>query len=305
MVGRFSCVSVLFASVPPRRIAKIASEVCRGNGRAIASECCACRMNRSRRARTRTGGGRICLPKDQSPRILRGHRQAGRSRGADVGHRNPRYDGPIPRLAPPRFMGAESAPSPAGEGGFRHGRPPCPSRASGWSSLTTSRGLPRYVRFPCVHAVATTPAQRLSGPTSLIHSAVSAFPERVVGSARASSFSRCSAFTHVTACTLARSPNRDPLSRGRSHFVTSMAAPVASGWSICRVGLAPTTPGPDADHNCCFATVATRPRRATYARQDNRTDGEQGYAATSRGRAVRHFLADQMGAWSMMLPGRQ
>jgi hypothetical protein len=25
-----------------------------------------------------------------------------------------------------------------------------------------------------------------------------------------------------------------------SHFVTSIAAPVASGWSVCRVGLAPT-----------------------------------------------------------------
>ena len=27
---------------------------------------------------------------------------------------------------------------------------------------------------------------------------------------------------------------------GFSHFVTSMTAPVASGWSVCRVGLAPT-----------------------------------------------------------------
>src|SRR5271168_5512025 len=28
--------------------------------------------------------------------------------------------------------------------------------------------------------------------------------------------------------------------KGFSHFVTSMTAPVASGWSGCRVGLAPT-----------------------------------------------------------------
>ena len=41
------------------------------------------------------------------------------------------------------------------------GRPACPSRASGWSSLTTPWGFPCCVRFPCVHAVATTPAQRL------------------------------------------------------------------------------------------------------------------------------------------------
>ena len=31
-----------------------------------------------------------------------------------------------------------------------------------------------------------------------------------------------------------------PLSRGFRHFVTSMPAPVASGWSGCQVGLAPT-----------------------------------------------------------------
>ena len=31
---------------------------------------------------------------------------------------------------------------------------------------------------------------------------------------------------------------RDTLSEGFSHFVTSMTAPVASGWSGCRVGLA-------------------------------------------------------------------
>ena len=53
-------------------------------------------------------------------------------------------------------------------------------------------------------------------------------------------FEDCSAFTRVTACTLALSPIRDTLTRGFSHFVTSMTAPVASGWSGCRVGLAPT-----------------------------------------------------------------
>src|SRR4029077_9436330 len=39
------------------------------------------------------------------------------------------------------------------------------------------------------------------------------------------------ALTHVAACTLARSPIRDPLPEGFRHFVTSMPAPVASGWS--------------------------------------------------------------------------
>src|SRR6202790_1639490 len=53
-------------------------------------------------------------------------------------------------------------------------------------------------------------------------------------------FEACSAFTRVTACTLALSPIRDTLIEGFSYFVTSIAAPVASGWSVCRVGLAPT-----------------------------------------------------------------
>jgi hypothetical protein len=53
-------------------------------------------------------------------------------------------------------------------------------------------------------------------------------------------FEDCSAFTRVAACTLALSPIRDTLPEGFSHFVTSMTAPVASGWSDRRVGLAPT-----------------------------------------------------------------
>src|ERR1019366_9719086 len=50
-------------------------------------------------------------------------------------------------------------------------RPACPSRASGWSSLTTPRGFPCCVRFPCVRAAATTPVQRLAAlPCSSIQS---------------------------------------------------------------------------------------------------------------------------------------
>jgi hypothetical protein len=35
-------------------------------------------------------------------------------------------------------------------------------------------------------------------------------------------------------------PIRDTLIEGFSHFVTSMTAPIASGWSGCRARLAPT-----------------------------------------------------------------
>jgi hypothetical protein len=121
------------------------------------------------------------------------------------------------------------------------GRPACPSRASGWSSLTTPWGLPCCVRFPCVHAVATTPAQRLGAPTSLISPRRISLPR--YGSRvglRIVLFEACSAFTRVTACTLALSPIRDTHSEGFSYFVTSIAAPAASGWSGRRVGLAPT-----------------------------------------------------------------
>src|ERR1019366_476030 len=54
-------------------------------------------------------------------------------------------------------------------------------------------------------------------------------------------FEACSAFTHVAAPhTRAVTEFRDQLSEGFRHFVTSMPAPVASGWSGRRVGLAPT-----------------------------------------------------------------
>ena len=53
-------------------------------------------------------------------------------------------------------------------------------------------------------------------------------------------FEACSTFTRVAACTLALSPIRDTLIEGFSHFVTSMTAPITSGWSGCRVRLAST-----------------------------------------------------------------
>src|ERR1700686_1768961 len=87
------------------------------------------------------------------------------------------------------------------------GRPTCPSRASGWPSLTTPWGLPCCVRFPCVHAVATTPAQRLGVPLRSIPPSRVSLPR--YGSRiglRIVLFEACSAFPRVTACTLARSP---------------------------------------------------------------------------------------------------
>ena len=71
--------------------------------------------------------------------------------------------------------------------------------------------------------------------------AVSAFPENVVGSACTSSFSRLA--RRLLALRPAHSRSHlyvTSYTEGFSHFVTSMTAPVASGWSVRRVGLAPT-----------------------------------------------------------------
>ena len=61
------------------------------------------------------------------------------------------------------------------------GRPACPSRASGWSSLTAPWGFPCFVRFPCVHAAATTPAQRLGVSLRSFHPAVQPSPKGLSG----------------------------------------------------------------------------------------------------------------------------
>ncbi len=97
------------------------------------------------------------------------------------------------------------------------------------------------MRFPCVHAVATTPAQQLGDFLAHSHSHIS-LPRKCgrVGLCNGL-FEACSAFTHVTACTLAGSPKVIRYIEGFSYFVTSITAPIASGWSDnCRVGLSPT-----------------------------------------------------------------
>src|SRR5206468_7084172 len=141
--------------------------------------------------------------------------------------------GPFPPPALPGFNGTTNL-------SVTPRRPACPSRASGWSSLTTPRGFPCCVRFPCVHAVANTPAQRLSVLLCSLHPAVSAFPEMAVGSAHRPFRGLLGVHSRYGLHTRAVTVYRDTLSEGFSHFVTSMTAPVASGWSGCRVGLAPT-----------------------------------------------------------------
>ena len=73
------------------------------------------------------------------------------------------------------------------------------------------------------------------------HPAVSAFPEVAVGSACTSTFSRLARRSlELRPAHSRRHLYVTSYTEGFSHFVTSIAAPVASGWSVCRVGLAPT-----------------------------------------------------------------
>ena len=58
-------------------------------------------------------------------------------------------------------------------------------------------------------------------------------------------FEDCSAFTRVTACTLALPPYFVArFTGGFNYFVTSIVAPVAFGWSDSRVGFSPTGKAP-------------------------------------------------------------
>src|SRR5580693_9956854 len=64
-------------------------------------------------------------------------------------------------------------------------------------------------------------------------------------------YSRCG--LHTRAVTV----YRDTLTEGFSHFVTPMTAPLASGWSIRRVGLTPTGKRRlSTAHTRCVADIA-------------------------------------------------
>ena len=134
------------------------------------------------------------------------------------------------------------------------GRPYHLSQAFGWSSLTTPSGFPCCVRFPCVHAVATTPAQRL---TALLCSSIQSCQPSPKGSSGRPVHclfrGLLSVHSRYGLHTRAATEFYGPLSEGFSHFVTSIAAPVASGWSI--------SPGGACTHWKSAAFARRTPRR--------------------------------------------
>jgi hypothetical protein len=103
-------------------------------------------------------------------------------------------------------------------------------------------GLPVLRAFSFVYMLPPLPRRSDWVPTLLNPPAVSTFPERVTGSVCASTFSR------LARRSLALRPAHSRchqfvtciIPKASTVFVTSTVAPVASGWSICRVGLSPT-----------------------------------------------------------------
>ena len=100
-------------------------------------------------------------------------------------------------------------------------------------------GLPVLRLFsPFMHAIANTPVE----PQAAFHSLrLWRRPSPLfcrVGF-HIELFEACSVFTHVTACTFAKSL-RTFYTGGFSRFVASTTAPIATGWSeSCRAGFAP------------------------------------------------------------------
>jgi hypothetical protein len=125
---------------------------------------------------------------------------------------------------------------------LRHPRAPSLSLAGVWLVIPDrALGLPVLRALSFMYVLPSVPRCSDWASSSLISPAVSAFPEVAVGSACTSTFSG------LARRSLALRPahSRRHLyvtcyTEGFSHFVTSMTAPVASGWSVRRVGLAPT-----------------------------------------------------------------
>src|SRR5690242_7649189 len=75
------------------------------------------------------------------------------------------------------------------------------------------------------------------------------------------------ALTRVAACTLARSPICDPLSEGFRHFVSSMPAPAASGWSESPGGACTHWKAPPCHGAHPFETFMPRPAAGRVAQK--------------------------------------
>ncbi len=103
------------------------------------------------------------------------------------------------------------------------------------------QGASRVACASLVYMLSLLPRRSDWVPSSLSSPVVSAFPDMAVGSACATPFSRLA--RRSLALRPAHSRCHQFVTRftgGFNRFVTSTVAPVASGWSDCRVGFSPT-----------------------------------------------------------------
>src|SRR5271170_5575049 len=118
-------------------------------------------------------------------------------------------------------------------------------RSGGGASISCSRRLSsqrRSVERPTPRSRAISLCVRPLTSTNRTASAANSFPNRRCGlPMKCSSFlQKSSPLSQGKSTHLRRHLYVTCYTEGSSHFVTSMTAPVASGWSGCRVGLAPT-----------------------------------------------------------------
>jgi len=140
--------------------------------------------------------------------------------------------GPFPPPALPGFHGT------TGLSATRYS-PACPSRASGWRSRPSAvSGFPCCVKSPYTCMPSPLPRRNRWSASLLPNGPGQAGCQRRRPSPlnrrvgfRVTLFEACSAFTRVTACTLAESPKATLYSEGFNRFVTSSIAPIATGWS--------------------------------------------------------------------------
>jgi len=91
-----------------------------------------------------------------------------------------------------------------------------------------------------MHAIANTPAKLLGVYIALFPSNISLPQIHGWVGLRITVFGACSAFTHVMACILAKSPEVTLYTEGFSRLVTYSAPSIATGWSdSCRAGFVP------------------------------------------------------------------
>jgi hypothetical protein len=157
----------------------------------------------------------------------------------------------------------------------------CPSRASSWVTHPP-RGISRVASLSLYrHAVAITPVRPWLGSFRSPVGHDSGLPHHLAGSAPTFGFSRPAQRSLTLRPACSRNHQVVLCIEGFGDFVTSTAAPIATGWSeSCRVGIAPTE-----DRHLCTAhkmtsqfnwsSLISHPYPSNLQRLNASTDGQK------------------------------